>query len=151
METHNIQGVEMTQYISDEISLTLFLCTLCFILSTYLLLNYIFALASETYRWLNNKYKGEVYIFHFPNPISSIKNCIIRTKNWFSTKIKQIKTAVQAVKDIQILIIETSGNEQLKHAFMAYTFIVAITAITAYNFLGLAYKYDFISIFKQLF
>jgi hypothetical protein len=128
-----------------------FYVTLGLFIAMLLLMNFIFALVAETYRWAKSKYKGEAYTFHFPNPVTAIKNRVNRAKNWFKIKIKQIKTAVQAVKDIQILIIETSGNEQLKHAFMAYTFIVAITAITAYNFLGLAYKYDFIAIFKQLF
>lgn len=128
-----------------------FYVTLGLFIAMLLLMNFIFALVAETYRWSKSKYKGEAYAFHFPNPVTAIKNRVTRARNWFKIKIKQIKTAVQAVKDIQILIIETSGNEQLKHAFMAYTFIVAITAITAYNFLGLAYKYDFIAIFKQLF
>lgn len=128
-----------------------FYVTLGLFIAMLLLRNFIFALVAETYQWAKSKYKGEVYIFHFLNPVTAIKNRVICTKNWFNSKIRQIKTAIQAVKDIRILIIETSGKEQSKHAFMAYTFIVAITAITAYNFLGLAYKYDFIAIFKQLF
>lgn len=128
-----------------------FYVTLGLFIAMLLLMNFIFALVAETYRWVKSKYKGEAYTFHFPNPLTAIKNRVTRIRNWLNTKIQQFKTAVQAVKDIKILIIVTSENEQLKHAFIAYTFIVAQTAVMAYYFFGLPFEYDFIAIFKQLF
>ncbi|KFL34998.1 MULTISPECIES: hypothetical protein [unclassified Sulfurospirillum] len=147
---NSTHSLALEQSASNENYFGLFVTIGLFVIML-LMMNFIFSLILESYCWIKHKRKGEAYTVRFPNPVTAIKNRFIRAKNWLSHKIKQIQTAVQAVKDIQILIIETSGNEQLKHAFIAYTFIVALTATTAYNFLGLAFKYDFIAIFKQLF
>lgn len=151
METHNIQGVEMTQYISDELSLTLLLSTLCFILSTYLLIKYIFALASETYRWLTSKYKGEAYIFHFPNPLIAIKNCSIRTKNWFSAKIKQIKIALQAIKDVVWFINQMKNkDEKTKHTFIAFFLMSFFYGVFSSFVFDIILKIDLIQMITNL-
>jgi len=151
METHNIQGVEMTQYISDEISLTLLLSTLCFIFGTYLLINYIFALASETYRWVTSKYKGEVYIFHFPNPLIAIKNCSIRTKNWFSAKIKQIKIALQAIKDVVWFINQMKNkDEKTKYAFIAFFLMSFFYGVFSSFVFDIILKIDLIQMITNL-
>jgi|GEM_PF-1905999 len=151
METHNIQGIEMTQYISDEFSLTLFLSTLCFIFGTYLLIKYIFALVSETYRWLTSKYKGEVYIFHFPNPLIAIKNCSIRAKNWVCTKIQQVKTAFQAIKDVVWFINQMkTKDEKTKHSFIAFFLMSFFYGVFSSLVFDLILKIDLIQIITNL-
>lgn len=129
-----------------------FFATLGLFIAMLLLMNFIFALVAETYRWTKNRSKGEAYTFHYPNPVTAIKNWFTRARNWFTSTIKKIKTAVQAIKDIRWLIAQNiETNIKTKHAFLAYSTIVFVFGVTFSEVYDHVMKFDLFSIISKAF
>lgn len=128
-----------------------FYVTLGLFIAMLLLMNFIFALTSETYQWAKSKYKGEAYTFHFQNPVTAIKNRATRIKNWFNTTIQHIKIVVQAVKDIRWLIAQNIEKDlKTKYAFMAYSALVFFYGAVILDLFNFILKNDLFKIVTNL-
>lgn len=127
-------------YLGFYITLGLFILML-------LLINFIFALTSETYRWAKCKQKGEAYTFHFPNPITAIKKCVTRLNNWFKTKIEQLKITIKALSDIKwVFLKNVEEDKKTKYAFIAYSGIVFFCGALFSDIYDHIMKFDLFSI-----
>lgn len=86
-----------------------------------------------------------------PHPIKAFKQKVSNTQLWYKEKKNQIKVVIQAIKDIRLLFLITSEQTNIQNAFIAYTFIVGLSSPIVYELMGLAFKYDFVEIFKNIF
>jgi len=128
-----------------------FYVTLGLFIAMLLLMNFIFALTSETYRWVRGKYKGETYTFNFPNPVTATKNRVTRIMNWFNTTIQHIKTAIRAVKDIRWLIAQNIEKDlKTKYAFMAYSAFIFFYGAVISDLFDFILKNDLFKIVTNL-
>lgn len=126
--------------------------SLALLVISTLVVYYVFALIGECFKCLMVRKKGEVYTFHFPNPLKKIYTDIQNFKNWLQLKKQQINTVIQVLTDLKWFFLKNiEEDKKTKHAFITYSGIVFCCGAIFSDIYDYVMKFDLFSIIIKAF